>query len=604
MEKILQGNYAIARGAWEAGLKVACAYPGTPSSEIIFAIATQYKNDIHAEWSVNEKVSLEVASGASIAGARAMASMKHVGLNVASDPLMTLSYTGVKGGLLVVVADDPYSHSSQNEQDSRHWARFGKMPMLEPSDSQECKDFTKLSFDLSEQFDTPVLLRTETRISHSFGIVTLEDRKESVIPLELNKKDSPKYTMVPIYVRQRRPLVEERMKKLEAFANEFKYNVMEINDPKIGVITSGVCYNYSKEVFPEYSYLKLGMVWPLPKKLIAEFFKKVKKVIIVEELDPFLETEIRAMGFKIFHGKDVIPSIYELSPEIIERALKGKRYKAPKERVKTDELPQRPPNLCAGCSHRPLFYALKKLDLFVFGDIGCYTLAAAPPLNAIHTTICMGAGVGEAFGASKVLGKEGLGKACAVLGDSTFLHAGVTPLMDVVYNKGNSTTIILDNRATGMTGLQEHPGTGYTITGEPSPMIDYEVLCRALGVEHVRKVDPYNIKETMEIIKEETERDAPSVIITVNGPCMLHRREKRKFDHPYYAIDTDKCRGCKMCLEIGCPAISWQEVSEDQALTKDGHKRKGIVQINRLQCPGCGVCQQICKFEAIVPPTA
>ncbi|MCX8116329.1 MAG: indolepyruvate ferredoxin oxidoreductase subunit alpha [Desulfobacterota bacterium] len=604
MEKVLQGNHAIARGAWEAGVKVACAYPGTPSSEIIFVIGTQYKDDIRAEWSVNEKVSLEVASGASIAGARAMASMKHVGLNVASDPLMTLSYTGVKGGLLVVVADDPYSHSSQNEQDSRHWARFGKMPMLEPADSQECKDFTKLAFDLSEQFDTPVLLRSETRVSHSFSIVKLGDRKESTIPIELNKKDAPKYTMVPIYVRQRRPLVEERMKKLEAFADTFPYNVMEINDPKIGVITSGVCYNYTKEVFPEYSYLKLGMVWPLPKKLIADFFKKVKKVIIVEELDPFLETEIRAMGFKIFHGKDVIPSIFELSPDIIERALKGKRYKAPKERIKVEELPGRPPNLCSGCSHRPLFYALKKLDLFVFGDIGCYTLAAAPPLNAIHTTICMGAGVGEAFGAGKVLGKEGLGKAVAVLGDSTFLHAGITPLLDIVYNKGNSTTIILDNRATGMTGLQEHPGTGYTITGEPAPMVDYEALCRALGVEHVRKVDPYNIKETMEIIKEEVERDAPSVIITVNGPCMLHRREKRTFEHPFYTIDVEKCRGCKMCLEIGCPAISWHEVSEEQAFTKDGHKRKGIVQINRLQCPGCGVCHQICKFEAIVPGQA
>ena len=601
MKKVMQGNYAIARGAWEAGIKVACAYPGTPSSEIIFAIGTQYKNDIQAEWSVNEKVSLEVASGASIAGARAMASMKHVGLNVASDPLMTLSYTGVKGGLVVVVADDPYAHSSQNEQDSRHWARFGKMPMLEPSDSQECKDFTKLAFDLSEQFDTPVLLRSETRVSHSFSVVKLGERKESMIPLELNKKDAAKFTMVPIYVRERRPLVEERMKKLEAFADKFQHNMMEINDPKIGVITSGVCYNYTKEVFPEYSYLKLGMIWPLPKRRIADFFKKVKKVIVVEELDPFLETEIRAMGYRIFHGKDVIPAIYELSPEAVEKALKGKRYQTPAVRVKTDDLPKRPPNLCSGCSHRPLFYALKKLDLFVFGDIGCYTLAAAPPLNAIHTTICMGAGVGEAFGAAKVLGKEGLGKSCAVLGDSTFLHGGVTPLMDIVYNKGNSTTLILDNRATGMTGLQEHPGTGFTITGEPTNLIDYETLVKALGVEHVRKVDPYNIKETMEIIKEEVERDAPSVIITVNGPCMLHRREKREFEHAFYTIDTDKCRGCQTCLQIGCPAISWKEVSGDQAVTLDGHKRKGVVQIARLQCPGCSACYQICKFEAIIP---
>ncbi len=604
MEKILQGNYAIARGAWEAGAKVACAYPGTPSSEILFAISTQYQKDILAEWSPNEKVALEVASGASFAGARALACMKHVGLNVASDPFMTLSYTGVKGGLVIVVADDPYAHSSQNEQDSRHWARFGKVPMLEPSDSQECKDFTKLAFDLSEQFDTPVLLRTETRISHSFSPVTLEERKESTLTIGLDRKEAPKYTMVPIYVRMRRVVVEERMEKLESLADTFKYNVMEINDPKIGVITSGVCYNYTKEVFPEYSYLKLGMVWPLPRKIISEFFKKVKKVIIVEELDPFLETEIKAMGFKIFHGKDLLPKLYEFSPEIIEKAIKGRRYKPPEERIPVDELPKRPPNLCSGCSHRPLFYALKKLGVFVFGDIGCYTLAAAPPLNAIHSTICMGAGVGGAFGAMKALGKEGLGKVCSVIGDSTFLHGGIPPLMDIVYNKGNATTIILDNRTTGMTGLQEHPGTGFTITGEPTNKIDLEALAHSLGVKHVRKVDPYRIQETLEIIKEELERDEPSVIITTNGPCMLHRREKRKFEYPYYQIDTDLCRGCGMCLDIGCPAISWQEVSGDQTMTKDGHKRKGIVQINRLQCPGCGVCQQICKFEAIVPPKA
>lgn len=604
MEKILQGNYAIARGAWEAGVKVACAYPGTPSSEILFAIASQYKNDICAEWSPNEKVAVEVAIGASFAGARAIAPMKHVGLNVASDPFMTLSYTGVKGGLVIVVADDPYAHSSQNEQDSRHWARFGKVPMIEPSDSQECKDFTKIAFEISEQFDTPVLLRSETRVSHSFSPVKLEERKESTIPLGLNVKDAPKYTMIPIYVRVRRQFVEERMKRLEAFSDEFKYNLMEINDPKIGVITSGVCYSYTKEVFPEYSYLKLGMVWPLPRKLIKEFFSKVKKVIIVEELDPFLETEIRAMGYKIFHGKDVIPQVYELSPEVVEKALRGKKYKAPKERINADELPKRPPNLCAGCSHRALFYAIKKLGLFVFGDIGCYTLAAAPPLNAIHATICMGAGIGGAFGASKALGREWLGKSCAVIGDSTFLHAGVTPLMDVVYNKGNSTTIILDNRTTGMTGLQDHPGTGFTITGEPTHSIDLETLVRALGVKHVRKVDPYNLKEAMEVIREEVERDEPSVIITVDGPCMLHRREKRKFEYPFYTIDTETCRGCGLCLEVGCPALNWKEVSEDEAMTKDGHKRKGIVQINRLQCPGCSLCSQICKFEAIIPGKA
>ncbi len=333
MEKILQGNDGIARGAWEAGVKVACAYPGTPSSEILNVISAQYKDDIKTEWSPNEKVAVEVAIGASIAGARAISPMKHVGLNVASDPFMTLAYTGVKGGLVIVVCDDPYVHSSQNEQDSRNWARFAKVPMLEPSDSQECKEFTKIAFELSEQFDTPVLLRSETRVSHSFSPVKLEERKESVLPLGLDVKESTKFTMVPVNVRVRRLLIEERMKKLEAYADEFKYNVMEINDRQFGVITSGVSYNYTKEVFPNYSYLKLGMVWPLPKKLLAKFFKTVKKVIIVEELDPFLETEIRAMGFKVFHGKDLIPNLFELSPEIIEKSLKGKRYKAPKDKV-------------------------------------------------------------------------------------------------------------------------------------------------------------------------------------------------------------------------------------------------------------------------------
>jgi len=604
MQKILQGNYAIARGAWEAGVRVACAYPGTPSSEIIAAMSEQYRKDVIAEWSPNEKVALEVAIGASFTGVRSMASMKHVGLNVASDPFMTVSYTGVKGGLVVIVADDPYSHSSQNEQDSRHWARFGKVPMLEPCDSQECKDFTKMAFELSERFDTPVFIRTETRVAHSFSPVTLEERKESTLPVGLDKKEAPKYTMVPIYVRIRRRLVEERMKKLEAFADEFKYNILEMNDPKVGVITSGVCYNYTKEVFPQYSYLKLGMAWPLPRKMISEFSRSVKKIIVVEQLDPFLETEIRAMGIKVFRGKDVIPSFYELSPEMIERSLKGKRYKPPKERINAEELPKRPPNLCSGCSHRALFYAIKKLGLFTFGDIGCYTLATAPPLNAIHSTICMGAGIGGAFGAMKALGKEGLGKCCAVIGDSTFLHAGIPPLMDIVYNKGNSTTIILDNRTTGMTGLQEHPGTGLTITGEPTHQIDLEELVRALGVKQVRKVDPYNLQETMEVIKEEVERDEASVIITANGPCMLHRREKRRFEHPFYTVLTENCRGCGLCLEAGCPAISWKEVSGEDAITRDGHKRKGVVQINRVQCPGCGLCRQICKFDAIVPGKA
>ncbi len=545
MKKVLQGNEAIARGAWEAGVTVAAAYPGTPSSEILAEIAG-YK-EITAQWSPNEKVAVEVASGASIAGARAMACMKHVGLNVASDPFMTLAYTGIKGGFVIVVADDPNVHSSQNEQDSRNWARFAKVPMLEPGDAQECKEFTKVAFEISEKFDTPVLLKGETRVSHSDSLVELGERMTAPVPLGLDQKDAPKYVMVPANVRVRRKIIEERMRKLEAYADEFSGNVMEINDPTIGVITAGAAYMYTKEIFPDYSYLKLGMVWPLPKKLLADFFKKVKKVIVVEELDPFLETEIKALGYKIFHGKDVIPNMFELTPEIVAKSLLGKKYKEPAIRVKPEDLPRRPPNMCPGCSHRALFYSLKKLGAFVFGDIGCYTLAFAPPLQALHTTVCMGASVGQAYGAGKALGKEGLGKICAVLGDSTFLHGGIGPVMDTVYNKGYSTTIILDNRTTGMTGLQEHAGTGYTLRGEPANMVDYEKLVGALGVTNIRRVDPYNVKETMKTIKEEMEKDVPSVIITKNGPCMLHRREKRKFENPYFLVDTDTCRGCKVC---------------------------------------------------------
>jgi indolepyruvate ferredoxin oxidoreductase alpha subunit len=602
MKKILQGNEAIARGAWEAGVVVGCAYPGTPSSEIM-AELTRYP-EVNTEWSPNEKVAVEVAHGASLAGGRAIACMKHVGLNVASDPLMTISYTGVKGGLVIVVADDPGQHSSQNEQDSRHWTRFGKVPMLEPGNSQECKDFTRIAFEISETFDTPVLLRGETRVCHCDSLVELGDREESPMGKGLSQKETPKYVMVPMYARVRRVFVEERLGRLSEYADtSFPYNLMEINDPGIGFISSGISSLYTQDLYPRCSFLKLGMVWPLPWKMIDAFFKKVKKVIVVEELDPFLETEISARGYKVSHGKDLIPAIGELSPAAIEQALSktvtGKRYKAPKVRIEPTELPKRPPNLCAGCSHRPLFYALKKLGLFVFGDIGCYALATAPPLSAMHASTCMGAGLGGAFGAGKVLGKEGLGKVCAVLGDSTFLHSGITSLMNAAYNKGYSTTIILDNGITAMTGQQETAGTGYTIRGEPAGKVDYEQLARAVGVAHVRKVDPYKLKETIEVIREEAERDAASVIITENSPCMLLRRANptEKFEHPFYVIDTDRCRGCKVCLEIGCPAISWQA---QEGLTKDRHKRKGTAFITKNQCVGCDVCGQVCKFDAVV----
>lgn len=596
-KQIMQGNAAIARAASDAGVKVAAAYPGTPSSEILRDIANNYP-EIYAEWSPNEKVSLEVASGASFAGARALACMKHVGLNVAADALMTLAYTGVKGGLVILVADDPYSHSSQNEQDSRHWTRFGKVPMLEPGDSQECYDFTRIAFDLSERFDTPVLVRSETRISHSDTVVEFGEPLGHLEPAGLDRKEWQKYVMVPMNVRTARIKVEERIEKLEAFAEVFEHNKMEIKDTKIGFISSGVAYNYTKEIYPEWSSLKLGMVWPLPKKMIADFFSKVEKVVIVEELDPFFETEIRAMGFNVSHGKDLIPKMYELTPEIIERSFKGSDYKAPEIRVKPEDLPRRPPNLCAGCSHRPLFYALNKLKTFVFGDIGCYTLAAAPPLSAIHTTVCMGAGVAQAHGAMKALGKKALGNVCGVLGDSTFLHNGLAPLMDIVYNKGNATTIVVDNRITGMTGQQEHPGTGFTIRGEPTHMVDYEQIGRALGVKSIRKIDPYNISQSMEVLKEEMGKDEPSLVLCVDSPCMLLRRGRREFEFSLYTIDTDKCRGCKVCLDINCPAISWEECAGE---TKDGHKRKGTVHINPDQCVGCQVCQQVCKFGAINP---
>ena len=603
MKKILQGNEAIARGAWEAGVTVGCAYPGTPSSEIMAALSGY--REVYTEWSPNEKVAMEVGHGASLAGGRSLVCMKHVGLNVAADPFMTISYTGVKGGMVIVVADDPGQHSSQNEQDSRQWTRFAKVPMLEPGDSQECADFTRLAFDLSERFDTPVVIRSETRVSHCDSPVELRERTEGTVKTGLDKKDAPKQVMVPMYARVRRLLVEERTAKLASYADgEFPYNVMEINDPSIGFIASGVTYLYTKDVFPQFSFLKIGMTWPLPGKMLAEFFSSVKKVFVVEELDPFLETEIKAMGFKLRYGKNLIPAIGELTPSIIEQSLSkkvyGRRIKSPKPRIETENLPKRPPNLCAGCSHRPLFYALKKLGVFVFGDIGCYGLAVAPPLSAMHMSTCMGAGVGGAYGAGKVLGSEGLGKICAVLGDSTFLHSGIGPLMNAVYNGGYSTTIILDNRITAMTGQQEHPGTGFTIHGDPAETVDYEQLATAVGVGHVRKVDPYNIKETMEVIREEVNRDAASVIITINSPCMLLRRSKprARFEHDAYQVDSEACSGCRLCLGINCPAISWVP---GPGVSKAGTNRKGTAFINKDQCVGCEVCGQICEFDSIIP---
>jgi indolepyruvate ferredoxin oxidoreductase alpha subunit len=594
MRKIMSGNEAIARGAYEAGVKVASAYPGTPSTEILETIAQEYK-DVYAEWSPNEKVALEVAFGASLAGARTMASMKHVGLNVAADPFMTLSYVGVCGGLVIVTCDDPELYSSQNEQDNRHYARFAKVPMFEPSDSQEAKDFMKLSFEVSEKFDTPVMLRSVTRISHAKGIVELEEPVIPPVSIEI-RKDTAKYTMLPSYARIRHGVIEERFLKLEEFAEQFLGNRMELNDPSTGFITAGISYQYAKEVYPNYSYLKLGMVWPLPKNLIGDFFKKVKKVYIVEELDPFLEKNIRAMGFKPKGGKDLFPICGELNPFLVEKGLLGKKFKPPKPVLK-EPLPPRPPNLCPGCPHRGVMYVLKRLKVYTAGDIGCYTLAAYPPLSVVNNNICMGASIGAVHGMAKALGEKGKGKIVGVIGDSTFLHAGVHPLMNMVYNKSYATIIILDNRTTGMTGQQEHPGSGYTIRGETTHRIDFVELGRALGIENPRKINPWNLEETEKVVKEELERNQPSLLIS-EGPCILLRRAFKNYNKPLQ-VDFTKCRGCKACVNLGCPAISYQLVEGEMAMTADGKKRKGISHIEASLCPGCHLCYQVCKFEAI-----
>jgi indolepyruvate ferredoxin oxidoreductase alpha subunit len=594
MKKILSGNEAIARGAYEAGVKVAAAYPGTPSTEILENIAEEYK-DIYSEWSPNEKVALEVVYGASMAGARAMASMKHVGLNVAADPFMTLSYVGVSGGIVIVTCDDPELYSSQNEQDNRNYAKFAKVPMLEPSDSQEAKDFVKLGFEISEKFDTPVMVRGVTRLSHAKGIVELSDPVPPPIPIEI-RKQFDKFTMLPSFARIRHRVIEERLLKLKEFAEQFPGNRMEINDPSIGFITAGISYQYAKEAFPNYSYLKLGMVWPLPKNLIGGFFEKVKKVYIVEELDPFLEENIRAMGFKPKGGKDRFPICGELNPYIVTKGMLGKKFKAPKPFFQ-ETLPPRPPNLCPGCPHRGIFAVLRKLKVFVSGDIGCNTLGAYPPLNSLHSNICMGASIGGAHGMAKALGEAGKGKIVGVIGDSTFLHSGVHPLMDVAYNKSYATIILLDNRTTGMTGQQEHPATGYTINGEAAHRIDFVELGRALGIENPRKVNPWHLEETERVIKEELDKDDPSLVIS-EGPCILLRRAFKKYNKPLQ-VDSTKCIGCKSCINLGCPAISFHPVEGDMAMTADGKKRKGISRIEASLCPGCHLCFQVCKFGAI-----
>ncbi|MBC8059478.1 MAG: indolepyruvate ferredoxin oxidoreductase subunit alpha [Clostridiaceae bacterium] len=575
MKKLLLGNEAVARGAYEYGVTVATGYPGTPSTEIIESIA-KYEN-INAEWSPNEKVALEVGIGASIAGARTLVAMKHVGLNVAADPLMSISYPGVNAGLVIAVADDPGQHSSQNEQDTRYFGMVGKIPVVEPSDSAECKDFVRISMDISEFFDTPVILRLSTRVSHSQSIVEISEKQN--YDLKEYDQNLNKYIVAPAVSKKRRIIVEDRLRKLEEFAEYTELNTVEYKDLKIGIITSGIAYQYAKEVMPNASYLKLGLSYPLPKNKITEFVTKCGKVYIVEELEPIFEEKIKSWGLKVI-GKEVIPTIGELSPGILRKALLNENIQGVELNF-SKELPVRPPILCPGCHHRGVFYVLKKLGIHASGDIGCYTLAAFPPLNAMDTAICMGASIGMAFGFEKARGKDFAKQSVAVIGDSTFIHSGITGLIDVVYNKGNTTVIILDNSITGMTGHQENPATGYTLKGDTTFSLDFEALGRAVGIKRIQTVDAYDIVNLERIIKEETQAEEPSLIIT-KRPCVLLKRAKRV--KKQLKINRDLCKGCKACFKIGCPAIVF---------------RDNKAQINNILCVGCELCTKICKFGAI-----
>lgn len=580
MREILSGNEAIARGAYEAGVKVASAYPGTPSTEILESIV-QYKN-IDASWAPNEKVALEVAIGAAFGGGRALAAMKHVGVNVAADPLFTLSYTGVKGGLVLVTADDPELHSSQNEQDNRNYAKFAKVPMLEPADSQECLDFTRLAFELSERYDTPAFLRTTTRISHSKSIVNTSEPVTG-LPAPGLERNASKYVMLPTNAKVRHRVVEQRLAELAEYAESSPINFMEMRDTSIGVITSGISYQYVREILPEASVLKLGMVYPLPKKMIREFAGKVDRLYVVEELDPFIEEQVKCLGLEVT-GKDVLPICGELTPGILSESFLGEKT----EIREPEKLPARPPNMCPGCPHRGVFFSLNKLGAYVTGDIGCYTLGFLPPLSAMDTCVCMGASIGNATGITKVLAPEDQKKVVAVIGDSTFLHSGMTGLLDMVYNKAPATVLILDNRITAMTGRQENPASGFTLMGEETFQVDFASLVRTLGIKNVRSVDPYDLEETEKAIAEEMNRPEPSVIIT-SRPCVLIKRPGIFRRGEPLEIDHEICKGCKVCVKLGCPAIVWQTGS-------DG---KGKAFIDPLLCSGCDVCSQLCKFMAI-----
>ena len=573
MKKLLLGNAAVARGAYEAGVNVVASYPGTPSTEITEEIVKF--NEIYAEWSPNEKVAAEVAIGASIGGARAMSCMKHVGLNVMADPVFTVSYTGVNGGLVFCVADDPGMHSSQNEQDSRHYAKASKIMMLEPADSMECKEYTRMAFELSEEFDTPAFIRLSTRVSHSQSLVELGERKDAGV--KDYEKNIGKFVMMPANAIKRHVVVEDRISALKEFAETTPLNSIEENGSKIGVITAGVAYMYAKEALGDKAdFLKLGMVYPLPEKKIIDFAKKYDKVYVIEELDPVIEDHCKALGVNVI-GKDVFTLLGEYTPNMIKKAVLG--IDAPEKASVEEQIPVRPPVMCAGCPHRATFYVLKKLGLVVSGDIGCYTLGAVAPLQSVDTTICMGASVSAAHGMAKARGEEFNKKLVSVIGDSTFMHSGITGLVDIVYNKGNNTVIILDNSITGMTGHQDNPTTGYTIRGEETKQVNLVALCKAVGIDHVVVCDPFNVKEFEKVVKEETNREEPSVIIA-QRPCALLKSVK----YTGHCKVTDKCKNCKMCMKLGCPAIS---IKDDK------------ITIDATQCNGCGLCVNVCPFGAI-----